>query len=82
MEVFSSGLCTNILLVNCLGSGIAVQTGNPSVPASSRIANDGLSLSLASSLRCRLNNNFPLMVSFLLAVCALWTCSIASLFHF
>lgn len=69
MEVFSSGLCTNILLVNCVGSGIAVQTGNPSVPASSPIANDGLSLSLVSSLRCRLTITFlPWFLSFLHSV--------------
>lgn len=68
MEVFGSALCANIILVDCLGAGMAVQTGNPSVGPSSRVANDGFSLSLASSLRCRLNNNFPSMVSFLLAL--------------
>lgn len=37
--------------------------------------------SLVCSLRCRLNNNFLSIVSFLLAICTLWTCHIASLLY-
>lgn len=66
VQVFSSGLCTNTLF----------QAGNPSVR---------LPLvhyqSLECRLRCRLNNNFPSMASFLLAICTLWTCHTASLFY-
>lgn len=49
--------------------------------SSHRTANDGLSVSLTSCLRHRLNSNCPSMVSFLLTICALWTCYTASLFR-
>jgi len=55
-------------------------SGNPRVLSSHHIANDGLSVSLTSCLRRRLNSNCPSMISFLLAICALWTCYIASSF--
>lgn len=49
--------------------------------SSHHIANDGLSVSLTSCLRHRLNSNCPSMVSLLLTICALWTCYTASLFR-
>lgn len=49
--------------------------------ASCHITSDGHSLSLSSRLRHRLNNNCTSMLSFHLAIRALWTCYKASLFH-
>lgn len=58
MEVSSFSFCTSTEVSR---SQIAVRMGSLSC-----MGNDGLSPPLGSSLRCRLSNNFPSMVSVLL----------------